>query len=130
MRFEKGDKEDMQRAFSHVVRHQRAQGRPCMGPLDDFVGSKAECRYRYKGMACAFGSLIDDEDYSEDMENKTALQLIPRLWPALSTLDQPFEDSFHDLIYTLQQIHDLAPQHSWEFEWQRVAIRFGLKVPA
>lgn len=106
-----------QEVFDHVVNHLRAQGRPCL--------NGSECLYRNEeGEACAAGCLIDDNDYTSDME-QTA-------WEDVSH-EYDFPRVHTSLISDLQRAHD-----NWRFKqtsaiieqsFSEIAKRYNLKVP-
>lgn len=69
--------------------------------------SGGSCTYRsLKGMKCAIGHLIDDEDYEESIEGATALNVV--VLKSLFTNDA--YDSLNDedkaFIYDIQLCHD------------------------
>lgn len=85
------------------------------------------CVYRGpRGLKCAIGHCIPDEEYSPSLEGYGASNIC-----VLEILDRHFPGHHVGLPALLQSIHDLAnsPQGMDE-GLRRVANQFGLEVPA
>jgi hypothetical protein len=87
------------------------------------------CVYRTKdGNRCAVGCLIEDEDYSESLENQTASD-VARVIPYLSNLD-------YIMLDDMQRVHDIGYLWTEEGvdkvkmyqELQNIADFHGLKL--
>lgn len=89
---------NQQEIFDKVFTHIMKQGKPALN-------SKGECVYRGKnGLTCAAGCLIDDEQYSPQMEGTTfvgASTIMQGITPEWMKEEQMF-------ICQLQNAHDTA----------------------
>lgn len=113
-----------QEIFDTVAKHLFAQGKPA---LDDY----GACVYRGEnGMRCAVGCLITDEEYSLDMEYKSAKTVV-RDWG----IEAIHPGSF-DLAESLQKVHDYEKDDDGYTPWndtgtmrnalRNVAVEYGL----
>jgi hypothetical protein len=90
-----------QEVFDHVADHMLRQG----------VKSQNEwgnCLYRGpNGLMCAAGCLIGDDEYNPDMDSEEQ-----NTWSSM--IEREFApETHHELISTLQLIHDSAPPEYW-----------------
>lgn len=92
-----------QQIFNKVSKHLYEQGRPCS------VGST--CKYRDGlGNMCAFGCLIPDDKYSDELEYKNVIKLIENGLLKFSTTE------VESLCVLLQNVHDsyLIKNTTWK----------------
>lgn len=110
--------ENMQDAFDKVVRHLRTQR---VQATDDF----GFCRYRGReGTKCAIGALIDDEDYVQDCEARSVLDITKWYW--INPKDLP-------LLGRLQSVHDCMDGEYGRAEESKlisIALEFDLSNAA
>jgi hypothetical protein len=102
-----------QQVFDQVAKHLLTQKRQSV------LGIR--CKYRGdKGMMCAAGALISDEEYTEKMEEKS--------WESL--VDDGIVPTRHlaDLITELQDIHDQYDTEFWETKLSDLALRYKLNL--
>lgn len=104
---------EAQEIFDKVTRHLERQGRRAT------IGGT--CAYRgVMGTKCAIGVLIEDREYSCEMEGKAAVELwdeglLPgRYGPHIDLLDY------------LQHIHDVEDPNDWSGQLQQAAQCFNL----
>lgn len=108
-----------QEVFTMVATHLLAQNEKAMSANNSF------CMYRSpKGLKCALGCLIPDNEYAPELEGKTfremqAKGLVP---PALLSMNV-------DLIKELQAVHDQWQPERWATRLTIVAGDFGLQMP-
>lgn len=106
-----------QQVFDTVAKHLLTQMQQSRITFDDGAIS---CRYRGpNGLKCAAGVLIGDDEYRENMENRT--------WGMLAMYG--FVPSEHKcLISILQNLHDFSLPNDWHYELIQLAERFALKT--
>lgn len=111
-----------QSAFNKMVKHLRKQGKKCFKRnTGDFESTV--CLYRHKGLMCAVGVLIDDDDYSPDMEENNIASVLENFSiPYFNNLDLT-------LLTSVQEIHDFTDLDEWEVELEKVAKEFNLTLP-
>jgi hypothetical protein len=74
------------------------------------------CKYRFAGLKCAVGCLIDDEHYSEKLEGRGADH-----HDVLQAVEASIgEKPNSDLLCALQAIHDIEAPEEWEFELKKL----------
>lgn len=101
-----------QEVFDQVASHMLTQNERC-------ESSDGQCLYRNgKGLSCAAGSLIADDEYSEDMEG------IP--WTSLACHGD-FTEDHSDLISSLQLLHDSSPPTQWVRLLYEIAHEYNLE---
>ena len=117
-------KEEAQKIFETVAQHLLRQNKRSQSP-------DGHCRYRQKEhrkeLKCAVGVLIDDKDYTTDMENKSVSHLIDdyKDRPSIVRLRQHVP-----LLTQLQELHDLLPALEWHKHLKAVAIANRLSTKA
>lgn len=101
-----------QEIFDTVVRHLGKQRAKALKE-----GSNHICMYRaFDGKKCALGILIQDNEYTPKMENRTAWGLkYEKLLPL--RLVEHF-----DLIRELQDCHDDYPVEDWPLQLKTIAV--------
>lgn len=120
-----------QEIFDTVVAHLRKQGKKASLVLGDGDFDGVACRYRTSdGLKCAFGCVINDDEYNPSFEGKSVQGVLEqencpsslknRLGITFSPGGVPTGDNFY-LLGALQQVHDHFPVESWEEEFRRVA---------
>lgn len=103
-----------QEVFDHVAKHLLTQKAKCLG--DKFHG----CAYRNeKGMSCAAGCIIADDEYKKSMEGKTWMDLVG------CTI---VPKAHYELIDHLQAAHDLKKPQEWPTAIQAVAKYHNLII--
>jgi hypothetical protein len=82
------------------------------------TNGRGTCTYRGpNGLKCAAGCLIEDDEYTVEIENQP--------WLAIVALGQA--DAMHkDLIYVLQRVHDFVEPQDWDQALRYVDVLFGL----
>jgi hypothetical protein len=109
-----------QEAFDKALAHLRQQGRKC--------NRGSECLYHDGDRRCAFGALIPDDLYSEDMEGKNAFTVLG-LFPALHDTLAPADEYFYADLQ--RNMHDRVADSSFaqglEMGAQQVATKYGLE---
>ena len=104
-----------QEAFETMVRHLRKQGRTS-------VNARGACAYRGpKGLRCAVGCLIPDDQYKRSFEGETA-ECIAKKVPALSDIEP-------GILSEMQSIHDDCDVSQWEEGFKGVARYCKLTLP-
>ncbi len=99
-----------QQVFDQVATHLLKQGKKSLGTVG--------CRYHTSsGLMCAAGCLIDNDEYSAEIENKS--------WHSLS-LTGLVPNDHRDLIIQLQDVHDGKDVYQWPAALSEVAAKFGL----
>jgi hypothetical protein len=105
-----------QEIFGKIVNHLRKQNQKCM---DD----EGQCLYRNnKGLKCAAGILIDDDEYVPDMELKLFKDLIGKFKLKYNYIGEQIS-----LINYLQMIHDETSIDRWERGFKNCAAQYKLK---
>lgn len=100
-----------QEVFDQVVEHLLNQNKR------SFL-SRRGCLYRFENLKCAAGCLIADEEYNEKFENNN--------WNSLIKYGL-VNDNHHDLIRSLQIIHDDFEVYQWKKELIELAKTENLK---
>jgi hypothetical protein len=104
-----------QAVFDQVARHLLTQGRKSLS-------RDGECMYRGdRGMQCAAGCLIGDDEGPENLEWIT--------WAELAT-DGRVPNEHVDLIRQLQLIHDTDDVRDWRLQLKECADFHGLNHAA
>lgn len=91
-----------QEAFDEVCLHLAQQKRRCTveGTL---------CKYRHRGMKCAVGALIPDDEYRAEFDNETfGMEVLKEQIPSLRGISTSLLVKLqlaHDGSYSLQQLH-------------------------
>ena len=101
-----------QQAFDKMVTHLFTQ--KCKA--EDMAG---RCAYRgVKGLKCAVGALISDDDYNEGFEGKTIREFADDI-PSLLHVST-------NMLGEMQTIHDAYGCDEWFKECRKVATRYNL----
>lgn len=101
-----------QDVFNQVKTHLLTQ-------MEQSRSSGGACRYRGpRGLKCAAGCLIADDEYHLEMEDM--------IWDAL-VRDDTVPGAHVDLVGSLQSVHDGTPPAMWEASLALVADSFGLQ---
>lgn len=120
----------LQETFDRVVKGLTEQNQKC-------EISEGSCAYRgYGNTKCAAGFLIEDEDYTENMEGEvvcsTSLSGIDKVEYILRPHYHYVAGNYiHDkghfipLVRDLQIVHDSYPVESWKTKFQEVADKWG-----
>ena len=119
------EKATAQEVFDQVCKHMLAQRKKSVrnirGAAVEFVDSEEQngsCAYRgYRGLKCAAGCLIADDEYSEKMELNGWHELVA---------DGLVPEAHKELIRELQKIHDFELAHNWALELEGLAERLDL----
>lgn len=102
-----------QEAFDKMVAHLRKQGAKSM--------QDTLCMYRGEnGMMCAVGCLIPDSEYSDDLEGIAISDMAEK--------PDCLEGFNPDMIDDMQTCHDQHDVEKWEASFERIALRFNLKL--
>ena len=93
--------------FKRVAKHMLAQDKQSLNGSD--------CAYKSpEGLKCAVGCLINDENYTEALENIPADQ--PQIRKAVSdSIGQPVGSQDAEWLTELQHIHDYDPPTDWKW---------------
>jgi hypothetical protein len=103
-RSELGSLEIIDRVTSHLLAQKERSARV------------ESCKYRFEGLKCAVGCLIDDEHYSEKLEGRGASH-----YDVLQAVEASIgEKPDPDLLDVLQAIHDIEDPKGWEFELKKL----------
>lgn len=121
------DDEELQTLFDTVITHLRTQGEPALDVHESCV-YRTEDRDSGVVLKCAVGCLIEDKDYSENLEGEAVTDpvVIDAVAESLS-IDPEFVPV--DLLEDLQDCHDHTKPENWESEFIRIAANYNLKVP-
>lgn len=104
-----------QEVYDQVVEHLRKQNARSFR----YFGEKHACAYRNgKGLKCAAGCLISDEEYNERMEM--------RPWETLVAY-RVVPPKHANLIRHLQNLHDTTATTTWEDQFKKLAETFHLE---
>lgn len=103
-----------QDVFDHVVGNLFKQGKKSI------IKSTETCRYRHRGLKCAAGWVIEDDEYSYKMENNDIRYVIEEF--GLDHLKK-----YEVLLNDLQEIHDDVYEYNWIVEFERIAVHHKLK---
>jgi len=104
-----------QEAFDVMVRHLRKQG--CKS-----LSASGRCVYRGpRGLRCAVGALIPDDEYCMNLEYWGA-SWVQKKVPALEGIST-------DILEEMQMIHDSDDPMTWERYFAAAAKSFGLTLP-
>jgi hypothetical protein len=116
----------LQESFDTVVTHLLTQN---ARSWLDTVGTEGGCAYRGEnGMKCAVGCLIDDKEYSPDLENLNSYASPVQYAISRSGYLSENDDRGVALVYgALQCVHDTKEPKDWEKELKRVAKAYKLK---
>ena len=111
--------ESDQEVFEFVVRKLFIQNEKC-----GYTNDKGEfkCMYRYEGLKCAAGHVIEDDEYNVDMEDM-AISTVLSSYYKLKDLDL-----FTDVINDLQEIHDFSPIESWFSNFDSIKIQYDFST--
>jgi hypothetical protein len=102
-----------QQIFDQIVGHLRMQNAKCK--------SGDSCMYRNpKGLKCAAGCLIADDEYKEIFEHQVFAYV------ALSLCHLGVHQEALSLISTLQQTHDNKAIMHWERRFKEIAEAYGV----
>ena len=103
-----------QEVFDQVVNHLRQQG-------EKSLNKNGVCCYRHtdvdKITKCAAGCLISDEEYDQELMEKTMWRPASHSW---------IPEEHESLICDLQIIHDGCDVDDWEDRFELLAGRHGL----
>jgi len=115
----------MQEIFDTVVQHLLTQNEKS---VDTFRGT---CLYRTPdGKKCAVGALIPDDEYNVSMESTGDVHSLvynhSDLCPK-SLLAYRTNESFMDLLLTLQRVHDNLEPKTWPSRLRELALHWGLE---
>ena len=87
------------------------------------------CKYRYNGLMCAVGCLIDDEHYSTDIEGMCAHSLpYPIIESIFKNNDKDAIEIGTEMLGDLQDMHDVVSVSFWRRDLNRLAKRYNLKT--
>lgn len=101
-----------QQVFDQVATHLLAQGKESM--------HAGMCKYRHRGLMCAAGCLIGDDEYNaEKMESFNWSKLVR---------DGLVPNDYAELIYDLQVIHDANDPRWWAHRLRDVARDYNLNT--
>ena len=112
-----------QELFNTVAKHLVQQGERSEH------GSNKSCMYRIskhgRELKCAVGILIDDDDYSIEMEGISSDDLFSKFGrlDSIARLKR-----HHKLVRALQIVHDNTPPEEWREDLREVAEQFKLKT--
>lgn len=82
------------------------------------------CAYRGpRGLKCAVGALIPDSLYSEEYEGAAIHALVEKH----KTLRTHFQNVSHELLQSLQRLHDCKPPCVWRKNLDRLAKKYNLE---
>lgn len=108
-----------QEVFTQVVTHMLTQNEKCQTKGENT--NIMYCNYRNdKGLKCAAGCLISDDEYSNELEGGN--------WSALVTCEK-VPSTHEDLILELQQVHDQYKVKDWKLKLSLIAKQYGLEMP-
>lgn len=107
-----------QEVYDQVVTHLRKQNAYSMMPLQNESSVKT-CAYRgEKGLMCAAGCLISDEEY--DMDRMETCNWEENVRKGI------FPPEHSGLIMSLQSVHDNEEIGEWEDSFRKIAQVFAL----
>lgn len=107
-----------QEIFNKVVAHADKQKEQCQRKFDGL------CLYRGpNGKSCFIGALIKDEDYKEEMENKSVSRLFTNKLLPRDYFGENIELGF---LEELQDIHDINSPNEWQSRFERFAKKYDL----
>ena len=102
-----------------MVQHLRKQGEQSL----DSTGNR--CAYRgLRGLKCAVGVLIPEEEYNVEMEHRPIMELVEK-----SLVPTSLKGLSLDMLVAVQDLHDDLPVNLWEQAFKEVAGRYNLVVP-
>jgi hypothetical protein len=105
-----------QEAFERSARHLLQQGERSL------LESRATCAYRgQRGLTCAVGCLIPDDEYDTELEEKNAAAIVSQV-PALHGVSVR-------LLGRLQSIHDYEVPSLWRLALEQLSKDFVLRMP-
>lgn len=105
-----------QQVFEQVARHLLTQKERCAIP-------GGACKYRFEGLMCAGGCLIDDSEYTINFDISKGR--FGTSWEAL-ILREMVPNAHCDLIIKLQDIHDSHSVGLWKGSLIKLAEYVGL----
>lgn len=110
-----------QEVFDRVARHLILQNRVSLA-----AGLPPSCRYRgHSGLQCAIGCLIEDDEYTPEMEGHSIDSALWANWRKRLAGNDSY-DNLRYLIYGLRSIHDRAEPASWPKKLRLVAGHYGI----
>lgn len=112
----------LQDIFNQVKEHMLKQGEACLS-------TSYGCSYRNsKGLKCAVGCLISDEEYSHKFEDKNLGNLLEYFKETgiFSNLRNFSSTPQYNLLYELQRIHDVKNPRYWEALLKELAKDFKI----
>jgi hypothetical protein len=111
----------LQEVFSKIEAHLLTQGQRSE--------VNQVCKYRYNGLMCAVGCLIDDEHYSTDIEGMCAHSL------PYTIIESIFKDNDKDnieigtnMLSDLQDMHDMSSIYNWRSHLNKIAYQYNVKT--
>jgi hypothetical protein len=108
-----------QELFDKVVKHLHMQAKKAQGHI---WCDKTICLYRGNdNCKCAFGILIEDQEYTQWMEGLSSRELLLDLRCPSTLKNRVFDHA--DLVEDLQEIHDMNAVDEWN-----LLIRVGASV--
>lgn len=118
---------NQQSVFDQIVAHARKQGKRSQFPKDDVFPET--CAYRANdGSKCLVGCLIQDQYYSDELENQTVdTEIVAKAIE--SSLQTKLDNSDISLLERVQTIHDEVSPKFWHSHLAELGRKFGLKMP-
>ena len=119
----------LQEVYDFIVAHLMKQGKRS-------VNETGTCVYRGpKGLMCAVGCLIPDEDYRIDFEGAISRTVIERMVGFVALVgfvaygNEPDKHmvEMDNLLRTMQMIHDSREVDDWEESFRRCAHQFKIE---
>lgn len=116
-----------QEVFDQIVAHLRVQGKKS---ILDHQGMEV-CAYRSldpvdgKVLKCAVGCLIKDEEYDPLMEATNVYHILRKMATISPSLRERLEHH-HNLLTSMQEVHDGFPVERWESQFHAVASFHGV----
>ena len=108
-----------QELFNKVFTHLLTQ-------KEQSMDSKGLCLYRGpKGLKCAIGVLIPDNEYKKTVESLSVIDLNHEVQLACG-----LDESNIDLAQELQAIHDGDSPSQWRYSLETLAKNWALKMPS
>jgi hypothetical protein len=112
-----------QEIFNTVLFHLRAQNKK------SFTNPKiaGECAYRSAdGLRCGIGILIQDNEYSPELEHYTVGQMLALPFTPISLKERLHSHLANWFLKDLQDIHDVFPIAEWEAKLEALAKKHQL----
>lgn len=108
-----------QEVFTQVVTHLLTQNEKC--EIIDENTDRMYCNYRNdKGLKCAAGCLISDDEYTEEFEGGN--------WHVLVD-NKDITNAHEDFILELQEVHDSYDVENWKVKLFSIAKVYDLEMP-